>query len=173
MLTTFKTLYLCGFSSIIRSKKEGAFMGFIIGKFLSVMILAWSKIRHVFSMYIDYCDFALVTFIVWLGCRYGANFHNAIALCLGLACATALYMAFRSKVGFWIVSPIFSLFWTWAFMELLLKYFFQVNFSTLWYWIVAILVFAYNLYKHMFAIDRKYTMAEIEAERKGKKATTL
>ena len=124
-------------------------------------------------LYIDYCDFALVTFVVWLGCRYGANFHNDIALCLGIACATALYMAFRSKIGFWIVSPIFSLFWTWAIMELVLKSFFSINFSTLWYWIIAIALFAFNFEGHMYAIDRKYVKADIEAERKGKKASTL
>ena len=142
-------------------------MGSIIGKTLALLIRIWSKVTTCLMLYIDYCDFALVTFVTWLGCRYGANLHSGVSLIIGLAVAALLYWAFKTKIGFWIVSPIFSACCIWIFMELILKGLFRMNFSTLWYWILTFLVFGYNLFKHMYAVDRKYVKADIEAEKRG------
>ena len=142
-------------------------MGLIIKKVIAFSIWIFGQLQYFLGLYIDYCDFALVTFVTWLGCRYGASLQSGVSLIIGLAVAALLYWAFKTKIGFWIVSPIFSACWTWIFMELILKGLFRMNFSTLWYWILTFLVFGYNLFKHMYAVDRKYVKADIEAEKRG------
>jgi len=56
----------------------------------------------------SFVTLVIVTAILW-------NFteiHNAFSLLIGVAAAVLLIVVFSTTVGFWIVSVIFSIFWT-------------------------------------------------------------
>lgn len=128
------------------------------------------KLFYVFTRYIDLCNFALVAFIGWLVCTQRLHWHNVPSILVGLVLGGLLHWLFKTKVGFWIVSPIFSALWTWLFMEVFFKSH-TAKLDSIWYWTIAILLFGFTMLRHNGAIWRAELDAEEEAERLAKQSS--
>lgn len=61
-----------------------------------------------FHIYIDVFDMVLVVGVCWFVFHVGFDIHSAISLVIGCIIAQLLHITFRTRIGFWIVTPIFS-----------------------------------------------------------------
>lgn len=126
--------------------------------------VVWSVITifQGFVWYIDVCDAVVTTGLIWLYFHKKLGWNIWWALAFALLVSLILYIIFKHRIGFWIVAPIFSLFWAWIFSALV-----QAAFPTmpeLLFWIVAIASFAWNIWAHDYARDRVASIARVKAE---------
>lgn len=129
-------------------------MGWVISIFLNIIL---GFINFIFTMvieYIDVCDCLMVGFIVWVSCTYGFDIHSGISFLIALAIVIPLYILFKHRLGFWIVTVPFSLIWSYIFIEWIIKDMFHKSPDTIWYWIIFVGAFLFNIATHLYASHR-------------------
>lgn len=136
---------------------------------LRLIIKAFFGIIKLFLYYIDICDVALIIFMTWVFMWGHFNWNGWTAVALGVAISLVAYIIFKHRIGFWIVTPLFSFVWTFVLIELLLKSVIMPDISQVGYWICAVLCFGWVIWLHRFANIRPQVI-EIE-ERQNKPET--
>lgn len=114
----------------------------------------------IFIGFIDICDALLVIAAVGFICTFVFNLHSGISFLIGLAFAIPLYFLFTRRIGFWIVTTIFSALWAWVFVGFVVKGIFGAELDTIWYWIWFGGSFLINIATHQYARDRNRKMIE-------------
>ncbi|MEG0852941.1 MAG: hypothetical protein RSF82_03650 [Angelakisella sp.] len=143
-------------------------MMWVFGKLLAGAVWLFTNSISVFLGYIDACDAAMTVGFMWLMMTQQFHWSNGYAILLGLVVALILYGIFKTRIGFWIVSPIFSAAWAFVIVEVFVVSMCDVELSTFWGWFWRIAVFALGIWNHYCAYWREETKADIAADERAK-----
>lgn len=123
-----------------------------------ILFLAWLWLK--FIGYIEWFDAAALVFISYL-IMWHNNFSDNIAIGVGVVVGVAFLLVFKTRIGWWISTGVFSLMWAYLAGELS-KGLFHVN--TIVYWIIIAVAFGYCVWLHYYAKWRKWSEEQVAAE---------
>lgn len=140
-------------------------MGFRMISWCVALVL---KFISLFIGYIDVLDAGLTVLVVW-GMMYSAGWNGWLGLALGLLTAIIVYIIFKHRVGFWIVSVTYS--FVWGFITVGLVCVLCVpTVQKLHFWIWVAVITAWAGWSHYCARDREAVANLIAEEDRQKQA---
>lgn len=125
--------------------------------FLCFLRLLWLM----FIGYIEWFDAAILGFSAYL-VAYHYDLAGNACIAMGAAVAILFLLVFKTRVGWWISTGMFSLMWAYLAGELAVGLFCANNIVR---WVVISGVFGYCIWLHYYAKWRKWSHEQIAAEK--------
>lgn len=125
---------------------------------LVFLFFIWLWLR--FLECIEWFDAAALGFVTYL-VAYHYKLPNNACIAVGIVLAILFLLAFKTRIGWWISTGVFSLMWTYLAGELATSLF---HTNDIVRWVIIVGFFCYCVFLHSYAKDRKRVNEIISSE---------